>query len=83
MSATRKTKPDTSGPREARREVETLRAEVERLKARTAVTCKCASVVMGYTPGYVVVQSFCDYSVAARVDCPACKGSGAVIVEAP
>lgn len=62
-------------------ERDALRAEVERLEARTAVTCKCASVVMGYTPGYVVVQSFCDYSVAAMVDCPACNGSGAVIVE--
>lgn len=45
-----------------------LRAEVKRLKARTAGLCECT------TAGRRVV-------VAA--DCPACKGAGAVIVEAP
>ena len=52
----------------ARRDVERLSAKVARMEARTAGLCECA------TAGRRVVVA---------PDCPACKGSGAVIVEAP
>lgn len=52
---------------EARREVERLRAKVEQLEARTAGLCECATA---------------NRRVVVAADCPDCRGSGAVIVEA-
>lgn len=46
------------------------RAEVERQKARTAKVCEMCRTVPG------------EWTIAQHA-CPACKGSGAVIVEAP
>jgi hypothetical protein len=65
----------------ARTDIPALVAEVERLRARRAEVCECVGVTMGYQQGMTVVAWFLDYSVSARVECPRCHGSGAVIVE--
>ena len=52
---------------EARREVERLRAKVAQLEARTAGLCDCMATPFAENKG--------------ASDCPACNGSGAVIVE--
>ena len=52
-------------------ERDALRADVERLRARTAEMCDCvhATGIIGETLAYV------------DADCPKCRGAGAVVVE--
>lgn len=53
------------------REFDALRAEVERLRARTAEMCNCvhATGILGETLAYI------------DANCPKCGGAGAVVVE--